>query len=355
MTTPHSAFGAVVLTAVTLTATLGAAAPGEGSTAPDPGKAATTAASTAPHSHDHGKVTDNLYMSLGAFEDATSGADPKVKALIDRADIGGVQVVAPWKALEGRKGEYKWSRLESALDYLQQRHKKLFVQIQDRFFDVAVQDANLPQYVKDEGGVTPTVDENPDNPTTHGAMAAQWNTEVRADFQAMLKAMAEKFDGRLAGVNLPETAVEVDTENDRTGYTSASYIDAEIDNMRYGRKVFTRTQFIQYVNFLPDDDDHKRMKEMFDLAREKRIGIGGPDTLPDRPYQMENSYKFLHEYRNSLPLVAMAVQEPDINAKDPRTGKPYTRERFTDFAHDYLGARQMFWTVEADWLQRPSA
>ncbi|MFF5126498.1 hypothetical protein ACFY41_06080 [Streptomyces syringium] len=338
----RGAVGSVVLTAVALTATGGVAV-----AAPAPGKAV--------GSVSHGKVADNLYMSLGAFEDATSGEDPKVKAMIDRADIGGVQVVVPWKALEEKKGEYKWSRLDNALKYLQERHKKLFVQVQDRFFDVAMKDAKVPQYVKDEGGLAPTIDENPDNPTTHGAMVAQWNTEVRADFQAMLKAMAEKFDGRLAGVNLPETAVEVDTKKDQTEYTSKSYIDAEIDNMRYGKKVFTKTQFIQYINFLPDDDDHTRMKEMFDLARDQKIGIGGPDTLPDRKYQMENSYKFLHAYKDALPLVAMAVQEPDIKAKDPKTGKPYTRERFTGFAHDYLGARQMFWTTEADWLQKPPA
>ncbi|KOV58210.1 hypothetical protein ADK64_36875 [Streptomyces sp. MMG1121] len=320
------------------------------------GAAAAPALATKPAaSASHSKVTDNLYMSLGTFEEATSGEDLKVKAMIDRSDIDGVQVVVPWKALEGKKGEYKWSRLDNALKYLQERHKRLFVQVQDRFFDVAMQDANVPQYVKDEGGVAPTIDENPDNPTTHGAMVAQWNKGPRADFQALLKAMAAKFDGKLAGVNLPETAVEVDTKTDHTKYTSKSYIDAEIDNMSFGKKVFTKTQFIQYINFLPDDDDHKRMKEMFDLARDKGIGIGGPDTLPDRPYQMENSYKFLHEYKDSLPLVAMAVQEPDINAKDPKTGKPYTRERFTDFAHDYLGARQLFWTTEADWLQKPAA
>ncbi|MFE9796803.1 hypothetical protein ACFYRL_34345 [Streptomyces goshikiensis] len=338
----RGAVGSVVLTAVTLMATVGAAA-----AAPASDKAAAGV--------PHGNVTDNLYMSLGAFEDAVSGEDPQVKSMIDRTDIGGVQVVVPWKALEGKKGEYSWSRLDNALQYLQGRHKKLFVQVQDRFFDVAMKDANVPQYVKDKGGVAPTVDENPDNPTTQGAVVAQWNTEVRADFQAMLKAMAEKFDGKLAGVNLPETAVEVDTKTDQTKYTSKSYIDAEIDNMLYGKKVFAKTQFIQYVNFLPDDDDHKRMKEMFDLAKDKQIGIGGPDTLPDRKYQMENSYKFLHEYKDALPLVAMAVQEPDIKAKDPNTGNPYTRERFTDFAHDYLGARQLFWTTEADWLHETPA
>ncbi|MET9494440.1 hypothetical protein [Streptomyces sp. NPDC006552] len=341
MMNQRGAAGLVVLTAVALTVPAGVAV-----ASPLPGAAAVAS---------HGKAEDNLYMSLGSFEEATSGADPEVKAMIDRADIGGVQVVAPWKALEGKKGQYTWSRLESALKYLQQRHKKLFVQVQDRFFDVAMKDAGVPQYVKDEGGLAPTVDENPDNPTSHGAMAAQWNTEVRADFQAMLKAMARKFDGRLAGVNLPETAVEVDTTADQTAYTSASYIDAEIVNMRYGKKVFTKTQFIQYINFLPDDDDHRRMREMLDLARDKKIGVGGPDTLPDREYQMENSYKFLHAYKDALPLVAMAVQEPDIAATDPRTGKPYTRERFTDFAHDYLGARQMFWTPEADWLRTPPA
>ncbi|MET3987906.1 hypothetical protein [Streptomyces sp. PvR034] len=335
--------GTVVLTAVTLTATVGVAV-----AAPVPERVTASV--------PHGKLTDDLYMSLGAFEDATSGEDLKVKAMIDRPDIGGVQVVVPWKALEGKKGEYRWSRLDNALKYLQERHKQLFVQVQDRFFDVAMADANVPQYVKDEGGLAPTIDENPDNPTTHGAVVAQWNKGVRGDFQALLKAMAERFDGRLAGVNLPETAVEVDTKTDRTGYTSTSYIDAEIDNMRYGKKVFTKTRFIQYVNFLPDDDDHRRMREMFELAKKEKIGIGGPDTLPDRPYQMQNSYKFLHAYKDDLPLVAMAVQEPDIKAEDPKTpGKRYTRERFTDFGRDYLGARHMFWTTEADWLQVPPA
>ncbi|MFD7031389.1 hypothetical protein ACFWAR_25520 [Streptomyces sp. NPDC059917] len=319
--------------------------------------ASTTGAASAAPAAPGGKApTDYLYMSLGDFEEAVSGQAPDIKAKIDRPDIHGVQVVVPWKALEGRKGEYKWSRLDDALTYLQGHGKKLFVQLQDRFFDVDdIKNANVPQYVKDAGGVAPTIDENPDVVTSTGAMAAQWKKDVRTDFQGLLKAMAAKFDGRLGGVNLPETSIEVDTKKDRTGYDSTSYIDAELENMAYGRKVFTKTPFVQYVNFLPDDDDHRRMKEMFDLARDKGIGIGGPDTLPDRDWQMKNSYKFLHAYKDVLPLVAMAVQEPDIGAKDPGTGLPYTRQRFTDFAGDYLGASCLFWTTEADWLREPAA
>ncbi|MEU9419047.1 hypothetical protein [Streptomyces sp. NPDC048272] len=82
----RGAVGSAVLTAVALTAIVGVAA-----AVPAPDKAAASVS--------HGKVTDNLYMSLGAFEDATSGEDPRVKAMIDRTDIGGVQVAAPWKAL----------------------------------------------------------------------------------------------------------------------------------------------------------------------------------------------------------------------------------------------------------------
>lgn len=59
----RGAVGSVVLTAVALTAVVGVAA-----AAPAPEKAASVS---------HGEVTDNLYMSLGAFEDATSGEDPK--------------------------------------------------------------------------------------------------------------------------------------------------------------------------------------------------------------------------------------------------------------------------------------
>ncbi|MFE5827976.1 hypothetical protein ACFQ7B_40420 [Streptomyces erythrochromogenes] len=99
---------------------------------------------------------------------------------------------------------------------------------------MTMRDANVPQYVKDEGGVAPTIDENLDSPTTHGAMAAQWNKEVRADFQAMLKAMAGKFDGKLAGVPAPLRDTTTSASASTSG-SNDSMIDYSSSDTIHGR------------------------------------------------------------------------------------------------------------------------
>ena len=80
------------------------------------------------------------------------------------------------------------------------------------------------------------------------------------------------------------------------------------------------------------------MSRAFAYAAAHDIGMGGPDIDPFRPAQMKNSYRFLNAYRGKLELVAMSVQEPDLDFIDPRTGKPFTKDDFTTFARDYLGA-----------------
>ncbi|WP_367436477.1 hypothetical protein [Streptomyces celluloflavus] len=322
-----------------------------------------------------GNPADGLYMSIGDLEDAMNGSNPDMRKMIDRRDIASVQVVVPWGAMEKEKGKYQWGRIDAALRYLGDRHKKLYVQVQDRFFETTPEQAKLPDYVKKNGGVVETADDHPgSDPHAKGAMAAQWKRDVRKSFQNLLKAMADQFAGKLAGVNLPETSAQVpEEEQKRTGYTAEKYFEAERANMLYGKKVFSRnngdTQFIQYANFWPmdkdeearcaDDEtqcaDEKRMEEIVKLAAEKKIGIGGPDILPDRYYPTQKSYQFIEKYKKQLPVVAMAVQEPTLKYEDPKNpGHPYTRERFTDFARDRLGASSIFWTVEADWLKKPA-
>ncbi|MFJ4962957.1 hypothetical protein ACIP6P_11000 [Streptomyces sp. NPDC088729] len=322
-----------------------------------------------------GHPADGLYMSLGDLEDAMDGGNPDVRKMIDRSDIASVQVVVAWGALEEARGEYRWTRLDAALDYLVKRHKKLYVQVQDRFFSTTPAQAKLPAYVKDAGGVVATTDDHPgSDPHATGAMAAQWKGDVRTGFQSLLKAMADHFKGKLAGVNLPETSVQVpEDEQRRTGFTAEKYFQAERANMLRGKEFFSHaggsTDFIQYANFWPMDKDEEarceagrgrcadetRMDEIVRLAAANQIGIGGPDILPNRPYPTQKSYQFIEKYKDRLPVVAMAVQEPTLTYEDPENpGHPYTRERFTDFARDALGASSIFWTVEADWLKEPA-
>ncbi len=278
--------------------------------------------------------------------------------LIERPDINGVQIVYSWKSLEGARGVYDFSRIERDLDFVTKRNKQLFLQIQDRFFEIGHR--NVPAYLLEDpvygGGLVPQVD-NPGEgkPEGYGWVAMQWNPEVRKRYQELLRALAQRFDGRVAGVNLPETAAGVDIQRDETGFTCDEYFAAELENIAFARKVFAKSPVVLYANFWPCEwnNDKKYMSRTFEFAQAKGFGLGGPDIVPWRQGQMKNSYPFFNQYRGKLPLVAMAVQEPTLTYTNPKTQKKFTREEFVDFAENYLGVNIIFWSTSAPWLREP--
>ena len=276
--------------------------------------------------------------------------------LLRRPDIAGAQVVYSWKSLETAKGQYDFSQIERDLAYLTGLDRKLFIQIQDRFFEV--QHRNVPAYLLQEpiyrGGLVPQADNPGENlPEGHGWVAQQWNPAVRERFQKLLSALAKNFDGRVWGVNLPESSADVDMKNDQTGFTCDGYFAATLENMAYARKEFSRSHVVQYTNFWPCewDNDRKFMSRAFEFAKQKRIGLGGPDIVPYKKAQMKNSYPFFNRYKGQLSLVAMAVQEPTLTYTNPDTGKRFTRDEFVAFAQDYLGVDVIFWSVSSPWLK----
>jgi hypothetical protein len=206
------------------------------------------------------------------------------------------------------------------------------------------------------GGLVAQVDNAGENkPVGYGWATQQWNPAVRKRYQRLLKALADKFDGRVAGVNLPESSIDIDIANDKTGFSCEKYFSAELENIAYARKVFTKSQVVQYVNFWPCewDNDHKFMSRAFAFAQANRIGLGGPDIVPYKKAQMKNSYPFFNQYKGKLALVAMAVQEPTLTYTNPETQQPFSREEFVAFAQDYLGVNIIFWTTASPWLQEP--
>ena len=164
---------------------------------------------------------------------------------------------------------------------------------------------------------------------------------------------AAQFDGRITGINLPETAADLMPFEKRSSFTCDGYFDAELDNIQHARRAFTRSAVVQYVNFWPCkwNNDHRYMSRLFAFAATHNVGLGGPDIVPFRKGQMRNSYPFFHQYRGKLRLVAMAVEEPTLTYTNPQTGKRFTREEVVTFARDYLGANINFWAVQAPWLQ----
>lgn len=294
------------------------------------------------------KVPENfVYTSSGDLETAS--------VILERNDIGGAQIVYNWRSLEPKKNQYDFSQIEKDLAQLTAVKKKLFIQIQDRFFEQKAR--NVPDYLMEDarynGGLSPQFD-NPGEGVSIGSgwVAQQWNSAVRQRYQALLAALAARFDGRVYGVNLPETAIDLDDKNPPKGFSCDNYFAGEIENLTFARKVFTQSHVVQYVNFWPCEwnNDHNYMGRLFEFASANHIGLGGPDIVPNRKAQMKNSYPFFNQYKGQLALVAMAVQEPTLTYKNPNTGKPFTKGEFVQFAEDYLGADIIFWSTISPWL-----
>lgn len=280
----------------------------------------------------------------------------QIDALIKRPDIEGVQIVYSWKELEKSRGYYDFSTIERDLAYLQGLNKKLFIQVQDRFFEP--QARNLPAYLLSEplyqGGLVPQYDNPGENrPVGNGWVAVQWNLAVRERYQRLLEALAKQFDGRVMGINLPETSIDLDTKRSNAGFSCDKYFNATLENLAYARKVFQKSYVVQYVNFWPCewDNDHRYMSRLFSFAEQHGIGLGGPDIVPWKQEQMKNAYPFFHQYKGRLRLVAMAVQEPTLTYTNPQTHKPFTRDEFVQFAQAYLGSNVIFWSTESPWLK----
>ncbi|CAE14920.1 MULTISPECIES: hypothetical protein [Photorhabdus] len=63
---------------------------------------------------------------------------------------------------------------------------------------------------------------------------------MRKRYQDLLFELVKEFDGRITGINLPETAVDIDMKQDKTGFSRDRYFSAELDNIKFARQVFKK-------------------------------------------------------------------------------------------------------------------
>lgn len=264
--------------------------------------------------------------------------------------IRGVQIIYSWRQLEPQKGVYDFSKIEEDLNDLNRIDKKLYIQIQDRSFSPDV--FPVPDYIRLEkeyhGGVVQQYDfPGEGKPVTAGWVARTWDPAVRKRFQLLLKKLASKFDGKIYGINLPETSIDLDPYNLPEDFSSDEYFYSVLDNMSYLKKVFQKTRVTQYVNFFPDEwnNDHHYISRLFVFARKHHIGLGGPDVVPYKESQMKNSYPFFHKFKGKIEI-AMAIQEPDYTYTNPKSGNFYRFDDFYSFSKEYLGAFILFWNTE---------
>jgi len=274
--------------------------------------------------------------------------------LLDRPDIQGVQILYIWKNLEPQKGVYDFSMIEHDLAIARAHHKQFWLQVQDRSFRPEAR--WYPGYILNDpeygGGIARQYDDRGGKEVPAGWVVRQWDPAVRARYQALIAALAKQFDGRILGFNGEESAMDVGKENPPAGYSCDAYFEASQENILFARAAFKRSHVVQYVNFWPCGwkDANGYMSRFFAFAAANRIGVGGPDIVPNQRWQMANSYPFIHAWQNKVPIVAMAIQEPTLEYINPVTKRPFTRDEFINFAIDYLGVDIIFWAPTAPWL-----
>jgi hypothetical protein len=263
--------------------------------------------------------------------------------------ITGAQITYPWKRLEPQKNKYDFSEIEKDLIFLESKGKRLFIQIQDVTFDSTV--VAVPEYLLTgsvyHSGVNSQYEFVADSkPIKAGWVARRWDPMVAYRFHLLLKKLAGQFDGRIEGINLPETSVEFPEKYGLlpNGFTYSRYVAAIKKNMLVLKTCFKKSVPLLYANFMPGDSKED-LKELYNYAREICIGMGGPDIKVYRKAQMDNSYPLIRDMAGIAPT-GVAVQEGNYSILNPKTGKQVTVPEILEFAQNYLKLTYVFWCTE---------
>ncbi len=258
--------------------------------------------------------------------------------------VEGAQLKYTWRELEPEKERYDFSAIRTDLAFLTAHRKKLWIQLQDVSFDPKI--VNAPPEVSVR--------------TTSGWVAKRWDPAVRARFQKLLAALGRELDGKIEGINLPETAIDLEPltlpsprsrgEGARRadeGFTPTQYRDAILDNMAALKRAFPQSVAMQYANFMPGEwlpgDDKKLLRSVFDRAEKLGVAIGNPDLLPHRKGQLNHGYKLMRE--TSSITKGIAVQEGNYSEGS-------SVKELYDFASGQLGVTYIFWFAEEPYYER---
>jgi len=267
----------------------------------------------------------------------------------------GAQLKYTWKELEPTKGNYHFQDIKNDLKYLNEHGKKLFIQLQDVMFDTSR--ANVPHYLRTDpiynGGVDIqylTID-NDSIISQDGYVARRWDKLVAERFYELLFALGKEFDGKIEGINLPETAVGFGETGKLypEGFSPEKYREAIINQMNKVKQAFPNSKVIQYANFMPGEwlpwDDKGYLKSLYNFAKENDIGMGGPDIKIYKKAEMNHSYKFLKEYSSDI-ITGIAVQWGNYEEINPKTGNQVTIDEIYHFGQNEIGLNYIFWSTQ---------
>lgn len=291
------------------------------------------------------------YIYFGRDRDQI--ADPR---FLSSPAIAGAQLKYTWRELEPERDRYELDLIRQDLLFLREHDKRLFVQIQDVSFEERL--INVPDYLLEDpgfhGGVARQfgfegTDES--QPVAEGWVSRRWDPAVRERLARLLRAIASEFDGSIAGLNLPETSVGFGESGDLwpEGYSPSAYFAALKDLMATAKAAFRRSHLVLYANFMPGEElpriDHGYLKGLYAHAAEVGYGVGGPDLLPHRWFQRQNSLPLIAA-RPPTVVAGVAVQWGNLEDVDPDTGNRVTVPELFEFARDTLHLDYIFWGTQ---------
>lgn len=292
--------------------------------------------------HERKRITESSFLNTSALE--------------------GAQLKYSWRELEPQKDGYDLGAIRDDLKSLSEHHKRLWIQLQDVSFDP--ESKLVPDYLLNEptyhGGADQQFDFVGDDEATAkpaGWVARRWDPAVRERFARLLNALGGAFDGKIEGINLPETAVDFGETGKHwpSGFTPSGYRDAIIEDMAAVKKAFPKSVAMQYGNFMPtikeDADDQTALRSVYEAAVKYDVAMGGPDLMPYRRGMLRYSYPLLHEFSPKI-VTGIAVQEGNYSHKNPMTGERVSVDEMTAYARDYLGVKYMFWCTEEPYYTR---
>jgi hypothetical protein len=269
------------------------------------------------------------------------------RAFLANPAIAGAQLRYSWRELEPARDRYALQPVLADIAILAAHGKRLFIQVQDVTFSDALP---VPDYLRSDefnGGAERKWEAGTSGARFDGWVARRWDARVRQRFTQLLDTLGRAVDGRIAGINLPETAIGFDGGTSPLGYSPSEYLASVKAMMSAARRAFPRSVVIQYANFMPGDDAPSRpfLHEVYAHAAAIGVGVGGPDILPFRAFQRMNSLPLIAG-RPANVLAGMAVQDGNLRDVNPATHRPVTVPELYRYAAEELRLDYIFWGTE---------
>jgi hypothetical protein len=279
----------------------------------------------------------------------------------------GAQIMYPWELLEPKKGKYDFSIIWEDYKYLLSQKKKLFIQLQDATFRPEY--IGIPEYLltaEFNGGAIPQIAENGDSV---GWVAKRWNKKVQDHFAQLLQALGKEFDGKVEGINLQETSIDINLHESSIGikseidstFSPELYSESIKINMLSLKKAFPKSTTMQYANFMPGEwlpwNDKGYLLSIYNYGEKIGVGLGGPDLMVQNKGNLNHTVAMMHERKYKVPL-GIAIEDGNYIGKtgDVQISESDSHENIVPllhaFAKDFLKVKYMFWVNQEPYFSQ---